>query len=362
MINKEELLEIVKEKIDRLIEKGKRQGFLTYDDITSEIFNVESNVSLKENEIRKIYTAIKNQGISIIKSDDIEELLSLSEQSRRSASDNIDDMVMAYLKELGEVNLLTGEEEVQLAKRIKEGDDEAKKALIRANLRLVVSIAKKYANRGLLFLDLVQEGNLGLIKSVEKFEYKMGYKFSTYATWWIKQAIIRAIADQGKAIRIPPHILEEINKFKKAQHILLQKLGREPTPEEIMEEMDISKKKFKELVQISQDPLSLELSVGDDDSQLVNFIEDTSAVLPEEAAFNKMLRAQIEDVLSDLTDKEKQVLKLRFGLEDGVPRSLEEIGKIFNVTRERIRQIEDKALQKLRHHKRQVKLTDFYYE
>lgn len=282
-----------------------------------------------------------------------------------AARDNFrvgEDPIKNYLREVGSVNLLKASEEIALAKRVKEGDEEAKEKLISANLRLVVSIAKKYANRGMLFLDLIQEGNIGLIKSAEKFEYSMGYKFSTYATWWIKQAITRAIADQSRTIRIPVHILEEVNKYKQVKNYLFQELGREPSKEEIIQEMGITEERLEEFLEIVQEPVSLDGAMGDDDSQLANFIEDVTATSPEEDIFEKLLKSQIEQVLSMLTDKESDVIKLRFGLDDGIPRSLEEIGRIYNVTRERIRQIEDKALTKLRHSSRADRVRDFFFE
>ncbi len=275
---------------------------------------------------------------------------------------SLEDTVKLYLDELRKVSLLTEVQEVDLAKRIEAGDQDAKKHLIEANLRLVVNIAKKYAHTGLLFLDLVQEGNIGLMKSVDKFEYKLGYKFSTYATWWIKQAITRAIAEQSRTIRVPVHIVEEVYKYKKTLRNLQATLGREPTFDEIREQIGVSASKLKELMEITKEPVSLDMNVGGDDSFLSNFVEDSSVLSPEEGVFTKFLKQQIEHVLSDLTEKEKQVIHLRFGLNDGVPRSLEDIGKIFNVTRERIRQIEDKALQKLRHKRRSDRLSDYFYE
>ncbi|PKK91266.1 MAG: RNA polymerase sigma factor RpoD [Candidatus Wallbacteria bacterium HGW-Wallbacteria-1] len=273
-----------------------------------------------------------------------------------------EDPIKSYLREVGSVRLLNANEEVALAKRVKEGDELAKEQLISANLRLVVSIAKKYANRGLLFLDLIQEGNIGLIKSAEKFEYSMGYKFSTYATWWIKQAITRAIADQSRTIRIPVHILEEVNKYKQAKNYLFQELGREPTRDEIMKEMGISEEKLEEFLEIAQEPISLDATMGGEDSSLTDFIASETSIAPEETIFEKFLKEQIETVLQMLTEKERDVIKLRFGLDDGIPRSLEEIGRIYNVTRERIRQIEDKALTKLRHQSRASRVKDFFYE
>ena len=273
---------------------------------------------------------------------------------------SIEDPVRMYLKEIGKVPLLSAEEEVELAQRMEAGDEEAKKRLAEANLRLVVSIAKRYVGRGMLFLDLIQEGNLGLIKAVEKFDYKKGYKFSTYATWWIRQAITRAIADQARTIRIPVHMVETINKLIRVSRQLLQELGREPTPEEISKEMDMSVERVREILKISQEPVSLETPIGEEeDSHLGDFIRDDNAPIPAEAAAFTMLKEQLEEVLDTLTEREQKVLRLRFGLDDGRARTLEEVGKEFNVTRERIRQIEAKALRKLRHPSRSRKLKDF---
>ena len=273
---------------------------------------------------------------------------------------SIEDPVRMYLKEIGKVPLLSAEEEIKLAQRMEEGDEDAKKRLAEANLRLVVSIAKRYVGRGMLFLDLIQEGNLGLIKAVEKFDYRKGYKFSTYATWWIRQAITRAIADQARTIRIPVHMVETINKLIRVSRQLLQELGREPTPEEIAEEMHMSVERVREILKISQEPVSLETPIGEEeDSHLGDFIQDDNVPVPADAAAFTMLKEQLEDVLSTLTDREQKVLRLRFGLDDGRARTLEEVGKEFNVTRERIRQIEAKALRKLRHPSRSRKLKDY---
>ncbi|EKP95017.1 RNA polymerase sigma factor RpoD [Thermaerobacter subterraneus] len=272
----------------------------------------------------------------------------------------LDDPVRMYLKEIGRIPLLTPEQEIELAKRIEQGDEEAKRKLIQANLRLVVSIAKRYVGRGMLFLDLIQEGNLGLIKAAEKFDYRKGFKFSTYATWWIRQAITRAIADQARTIRIPVHMVETINKLIRVQRQLVQELGREPTPEEIAKEMGIEPEKVREIMKIAQEPVSLETPIGEEeDSHLGDFIEDEDALAPAEAASQLLLREQLEDVLHTLTDREQKVLRLRFGLDDGRQRTLEEVGQIFGVTRERIRQIEAKALRKLRHPSRSKKLKDY---
>ena len=273
---------------------------------------------------------------------------------------SIEDPVRMYLKEIGKVPLLTAEEEIELAKRMELGDEEAKKRLAEANLRLVVSIAKRYVGRGMLFLDLIQEGNLGLIKAVEKFDYRKGYKFSTYATWWIRQAITRAIADQARTIRIPVHMVETINKLIRVSRQLLQELGREPTPEEIAEEMNMPVERVREILKISQEPVSLETPIGEEeDSHLGDFIQDDNVPVPADAAAFTLLKEQLEEVLGTLTEREQKVLTLRFGLEDGRARTLEEVGKEFNVTRERIRQIEAKALRKLRHPSRSRKLKDY---
>ena len=272
----------------------------------------------------------------------------------------INDPVRMYLKEIGRVDLLSAKDETELAKRIEQGDEEAKKRLAEANLRLVVSIAKRYVGRGMLFLDLIQEGNMGLIKAVEKFDYMKGFKFSTYATWWIRQAITRAIADQARTIRIPVHMVETINKLIRVQRQLLQDLGREPSPEEIAKEMELTPEKVREILKIAQEPVSLETPIGEeDDSHLGDFIEDQDAMAPQDAAAYELLKEQLEDVLDTLTDREENVLRLRFGLDDGRTRTLEEVGKVFGVTRERIRQIEAKALRKLRHPSRSKRLKDF---
>lgn len=272
----------------------------------------------------------------------------------------INDPVRMYLKEIGRVQLLSAAEEIELAKRIEQGDEEAKRRLAEANLRLVVSIAKRYVGRGMLFLDLIQEGNMGLIKAVEKFDFQKGFKFSTYATWWIRQAITRAIADQARTIRIPVHMVETINKLIRVQRQLLQDFGREPTPEEVAEEMELTPEKVREILKIAQEPVSLETPIGEeDDSHLGDFIEDQEALAPSDAAAYELLKEQLEDVLDTLTDREENVLRLRFGLDDGRTRTLEEVGKVFGVTRERIRQIEAKALRKLRHPSRSKRLKDF---
>jgi RNA polymerase primary sigma factor len=346
-----------KKKVKELIEKGKEKGVLTY----KEIMDMLEEVDLQPEQIEKIYETLESLGIDIMDetsdddtAEDKDDDLDLPEGI------SIDDPVRMYLKEIGKVPLLTAEEEVELAKRMAEGDEEAKRKLVEANLRLVVSIAKRYVGRGMLFLDLIQEGNLGLIKAVEKFDYKKGFKFSTYATWWIRQAITRAIADQARTIRIPVHMVETINKLIRVSRQLLQEYGREPQPEEIAAEMGIPEEKVREIMKIAQEPVSLETPIGEEeDSHLGDFIPDDDAPAPAEAAAFTLLKEQLMDVLDTLTSREEKVLRLRFGLDDGRARTLEEVGKEFNVTRERIRQIEAKALRKLRHPSRSKKLKDY---
>nr|WP_027355522.1 RNA polymerase sigma factor RpoD [Desulfofundulus thermocisternus] len=354
-------LECVKE----LIEKGKKRGILTY----SEIMDTLQGVDLTPEQIDDIYEKLASMGIEVVPEvpdlepmDDAVIEPSAEEDVDLSIPEGIaiDDPVRMYLKEIGRIPLLTPEEEIELAKRIEQGDEEAKRRLAEANLRLVVSIAKRYVGRGMLFLDLIQEGNLGLIKAVEKFDYRKGYKFSTYATWWIRQAITRAIADQARTIRIPVHMVETINKLIRVSRQLLQELGREPTPEEIAKEMGISEEKVREIMKIAQEPVSLETPIGEEeDSHLGDFIEDQDARAPAEEASYTLLREQLEEVLKTLTDREQKVLRLRFGLDDGRARTLEEVGQKFGVTRERIRQIEAKTLRKLRHPSRSKKLKDY---
>lgn len=352
--------------IKELIEKGKKRGILTY----KEIMEALGDIELEAEQIDKVYETLEEMGIDIIndnEEDIIPEEVIMPEEETPEELDltipegiNIDDPVRMYLKEIGKVPLLTAEEEVELAKRIEKGDMEAKRKLAEANLRLVVSIAKRYVGRGMLFLDLIQEGNLGLIKAVEKFDYRKGYKFSTYATWWIRQAITRAIADQARTIRIPVHMVETINKLIRVSRQLLQELGRDPLPEEIAEEMDLPVEKVREIIKIAQEPVSLETPIGEEeDSHLGDFIPDEDAPAPAEAAAFMLLKEQLEDVLDTLTAREEKVLRLRFGLDDGRPRTLEEVGQVFGVTRERIRQIEAKALRKLRHPSRSKKLKDY---
>ncbi|MFL1695600.1 RNA polymerase sigma factor RpoD [Weissella kandleri] len=328
--------------------------------------------NLNADQIDELYDKVESAGISIVdeKGEPAARALNnnktkLTEKELREAEEapngmKINDPVRMYLKEIGRVDLLTGEQEVQLAERIESGDESAKQELAEANLRLVVSIAKRYVGRGMQFLDLIQEGNMGLMKAVEKFDYRKGFKFSTYATWWIRQAITRAIADQARTIRIPVHMVETINKLIRIQRALLSDLGREPTPEEIGAEMDIPTEKVRDILKIAQEPVSLETPIGEeDDSHLGDFIEDNEAVSPADSAAYQMLKEQLEAVLDTLTEREENVLRLRFGLEDGRTRTLEEVGKVFGVTRERIRQIEAKALRKLRHPTRSKQLRDF---
>lgn len=352
----------------KLIEKGKQVGHLSTQDIDTLIVDLDLDVD----ELEKLNEQIDAANISIIDDFSAEALDGISLEvdlpketdaaETVAVNDNaaMDDPVKVYLKEIGRVPLLTPEEEIELAIRISEDDQEAKKRLAEANLRLVVSIAKRYVGRGMQFLDLIQEGNLGLIKAVDKFDYTKGFKFSTYATWWIRQAITRAIADQARTIRIPVHMVETINKLIRVSRQLLQELGRDPKPEEIAKEMDMTEDKVREIMKIAQDPVSLETPIGEEeDSHLGDFIPDDDAPAPAEAAAYSLLKEQIEDVLGSLNEREQKVLKLRFGLEDGRARTLEEVGKEFDVTRERIRQIEAKALRKLRHPSRSKKLRDY---
>ncbi|MEW8972651.1 MAG: RNA polymerase sigma factor RpoD [Tissierellaceae bacterium] len=356
------------ESIKKLISKGKKLGSLSY----KEIMDALEEIDLESDEIDDIYQKFEDIGIEVLGDKD-EDILLDNEDIDDDSDDetkiddlsvpkgiNVDDPVRMYLKEIGKIPLLTGNEEVELAKRMESGDEVAKKQLAEANLRLVVSIAKRYVGRGMLFLDLIQEGNLGLMKAVEKFEYRKGFKFSTYATWWIRQAITRAIADQARTIRIPVHMVETINKLVRVQRQLVQELGRDPTPEEIGKEMDLDVERVREIMKIAQEPVSLETPIGEEeDSHLGDFIPDDDVLAPAEAATFTMLREQLIDVLDTLTPREQKVLRLRFGLDDGRTRTLEEVGKEFEVTRERIRQIEAKALRKLRHPSRSKKLKDF---
>ena len=354
-----------KEKISNIIAEAKQNGKMTYSDLATKLNDVNPE------KMDEVFDEFEKDGIDLLPDDfeeepDIEDLKEVEELKLDEITDtsfegiSVDDPVRMYLREIGKIPLLTFDEELNLAKRILEGDEEAKQKLAESNLRLVVSIAKKYVGRGMLFLDLIQEGNMGLIKAVEKFDYTKGFKFSTYATWWIRQAITRAIADQARTIRIPVHMVETINKLIRTSRHLLQQLGREPTPEEIAAEMEIPVEKVTEIQKIAQDPVSLETPIGEeDDSHLGDFIQDDDSPAPQEAAAYTLLREQLEEVMKTLTPREAKVLKLRFGLEDGKSRTLEEVGKEFNVTRERIRQIEAKALRKLRHPSRSKKLKDY---
>ena len=379
-LSEKERQELTLQHIQQLIKTGQKKGSLTY----TEIMNVMEEDDLTPDQIDKMYEVFADKGIDIIgeddqmtmddelDDDDTEKVPEIHMDLSIPEGINIDDPVRMYLKEIGRVPLLSAEEEITLAKTIERGNSPdateeeikagsiAKKKLTDANLRLVVSIAKRYVGRGMLFLDLIQEGNLGLLKAVDKFDYSKGYKFSTYATWWIRQAITRAIADQARTIRIPVHMVETINKLIRISRQLLQDKGREPLPEEIAEKMDISVERVREIMKIAQEPVSLETPIGEEeDSHLGDFIEDQEAVAPDEAASFILLKEQIEDVFSCLTDRERKVLYLRFGLKDGRPRTLEEVGQHFNVTRERIRQIEGKALSKLRNWGKREKIKDF---
>ncbi|MCL2367003.1 MAG: RNA polymerase sigma factor RpoD [Oscillospiraceae bacterium] len=366
----------IEDRLSALVEEGKRRGNLS----SKELLDVLEDMNLEQEQIDQFYDKLENLNIDTIETDvaeflpsddvvpEIEELQEIETLSEDELIDpetlvdnfSVDDPVRMYLKEIGKVALLSTEEEVELAKRMADGDKEAKRKMAEANLRLVVSIAKRYVGRGMLFLDLIQEGNLGLIKAVEKFDYTKGYKFSTYATWWIRQAITRAIADQARTIRIPVHMVETINKVMRISRQLLQELGHDPSPEEIADDMGMPVEKVREILKIAQEPVSLETPIGEEeDSHLGDFIPDEDASEPAEAASFTLLKEQLAEVLSTLTPREEKVLRLRFGIEDGRTRTLEEVGKEFKVTRERIRQIEAKALRKLRHPSRSKKLKDF---
>ena len=364
--------DIAQEKVSNILQKAKENGKITYGDIAKELEDVNPE------QIDKVFDEFEKNGVDIMQGviddeePDIEDLnevedvnvedLKVEELSSIANFDgvSVDDPVRMYLREIGKIPLLNYDEELELAKKVLDGDEDAKQKLANSNLRLVVSIAKKYVGRGMLFLDLIQEGNLGLIKAVEKFDYTKGYKFSTYATWWIRQAITRAIADQARTIRIPVHMVETINKLIRTSRHLLQRLGREPSPEEIAEELEMPLEKVIEIQKIAQDPVSLETPIGEeDDSHLGDFIQDDDSPAPHDAASYTLLKEQLEEVMNTLTPREAKVLKLRFGLEDGKARTLEEVGKQFDVTRERIRQIEAKALRKLRHPSRSKKLRDY---
>ena len=363
------------ERLDKLYETAKKKKNVLEE---QEILDAFANEELTPEKLDRIYDFLDSKNVDVLRitaDDDIDPDLFLEDEPENDeiAMEQVDlsvpegvgteDPVRMYLKEIGKVPLLTPDEEIELAKRMELGDEEAKKTLAEANLRLVVSIAKRYVGRGMQFLDLIQEGNLGLIKAVEKFDYRKGYKFSTYATWWIRQAIKRAIADQARTIRIPVHMVATINRLVRTQRQLLPSLGREPSPEEIAKEMDLPVDRVREIMKISQDPVSLETPIGEEeDSHLGDFIQDDHVEVPVDAATFTLLHEQLMEVLETLTDREQKVLRLRFGLDDGRPRTLEEVGKEFNVTRERIRQIEAKALRKLRHPSRSKKLKDYLDE
>ena len=352
--------EAIKLKLNELYEDAKQKGAITKDEVANQLMELE----IDADQMNKVFETLERLGIDVVNEFDpvpAEELVE-PEQIDLSVPEGIsvDDPVRMYLKEIGKVPLLTAEEEIEIAKRMEEGDEDAKQKLTEANLRLVVSIAKRYVGRGMLFLDLIQEGNLGLIKAVDKFDYRKGYKFSTYATWWIRQAITRAIADQARTIRIPVHMVETINKLIRISRQLLQEYGREPTPDEIAKVMNISESKVREIIKIAQEPVSLETPIGEEeDSHLGDFIPDDDAPAPADAASFTLMKEQLMDVLDTLTPREEKVLRLRFGLDDGHQRTLEEVGRVFKVTRERIRQIEAKALRKLRHPSRSKKLKDY---
>ena len=360
---------LFEEKKEQLIKKGKENGFITYEILANDL----KGIDLDSEELDNLYDALVSAGIEIVAEDDIgtdagdvtggEDLEDILKDSTIAKELTVNDPVRMYLKEIGKISLLSLEEETKLSERIVNGDEEAKNILAESNLRLVVSIAKRYVGRGMLFLDLIQEGNIGLMKAVEKFDSNKGYKFSTYATWWIRQAITRAIADQARTIRVPVHMVETINKLSRCQRQLTLELNREPTDEELSKKMGISPDKIREVLKIAQDPVSLETPIGEeDDSHLGDFVKDERSMSPEEYTIHEMLKDEISDVLLTLTEREEQVLRLRFGLDDGSCKTLEEVGQMFGVTRERIRQIEAKALRKLRHPSRSRKLKDFLNE
>ena len=362
--NVNEEKELDKEKVIKILKKAQKDGKITYGELATQLGDVNPE------QIEEVFDTFENIGVSVMSEEleepDLEDLEEVEEIKLDDLDVNnfegvsVDDPVKMYLREIGKIPLLTYEQELELARKVLEGDEEAKQKLVESNLRLVVSIAKKYVGRGMLFLDLIQEGNMGLIKAVEKFDYTKGYKFSTYATWWIRQAITRAIADQARTIRIPVHMVETINKLIRTSRDLLQRLGREPTPEEISKEIEMPVDKVLEIQKIAQDPVSLETPIGEeDDSHLGDFIQDDDSPAPQDSVAYTLLKEQLEEVMNTLTPREAKVLKLRFGLEDGKARTLEEVGKEFQVTRERIRQIEAKALRKLRHPSRSKKLKDY---
>ena len=360
---------LFEEKKQQLIKKGKENGFITYEILANDL----KGIDLDSEELDNLYDALVSAGIEIVAEDDIgsdesnvtggEDLEDILKDSTIAKELTVNDPVRMYLKEIGKISLLSLEEETKLSERIVNGDEEAKNILAESNLRLVVSIAKRYVGRGMLFLDLIQEGNIGLMKAVDKFDVTKGYKFSTYATWWIRQAITRAIADQARTIRVPVHMVETINKLARIQRQLTLELNREPSEEELAKKMGMSVDKIREIYKISQEPVSLETPIGEeDDSHLGDFIKDENNMSPEEYATNEMLKDEISEVLLTLTEREEKVIRLRFGLEDGKSRTLEEVGQMFGVTRERIRQIEAKALRKLRHPSRSRKLKDYMSE
>ena len=366
MINE---IKTFEERKEKLIKKGKSVGFITYEDLANEL----KGLDLESEQLDELYDSLVENGIEIITEDEIdgdseevtggEDIEEILKDSTIAKELTINDPVRMYLKEIGKISLLSLEEETSLSERIVNGDEEAKNILAESNLRLVVSIAKRYVGRGMLFLDLIQEGNIGLMKAVEKFDAEKGYKFSTYATWWIRQAITRAIADQARTIRVPVHMVETINKLSRCQRQLTLELNREPTDEEIAKKMNTTPDKIREVLKIAQDPVSLETPIGEeDDSHLGDFVKDERSMSPEEYTIHEMLKDEISDVLLTLTEREEQVLRLRFGLDDGSCKTLEEVGQMFGVTRERIRQIEAKALRKLRHPSRSRKLKDFLNE
>lgn len=358
------------ERLKELVALGKKKKSILELQEINDFFN---DMELDAEQMEKVFEHLESNNIDVLRisgdDDDVDDEIIISEEDEVDMENidlsvpdgvSIEDPVRMYLKEIGKVPLLSAEREIELAQRMEDGDEDAKKELAEANLRLVVSIAKRYVGRGMLFLDLIQEGNLGLIKAVEKFDYHKGYKFSTYATWWIRQAITRAIADQARTIRIPVHMVETINKLIRVSRQLLQELGREPTPEEIAKELDMPVDRVREILKISQEPVSLETPIGEEeDSHLGDFIQDDNVPVPAEAAAQTLLKEQLDEVLDTLTDREQKVLRLRFGMNDGRARTLEEVGKEFDVTRERIRQIEAKALRKLRHPSRSRKLRDY---
>ena len=365
-VNKEEMDDKTQEKLEKILKKAKEKGKITYGELATELDDANPS------QMEKVFDAMEKIGVDLLNDDfedepSEEDLAEVEDLNIEEAFDdnsfegiNLDDPVRMYLREIGRIPLLSYDKEIELAQKILDGDEEAKKELAEANLRLVVSIAKKYVGRGMLFLDLIQEGNMGLIKAVEKFDYTKGFKFSTYATWWIRQSITRAIADQARTIRIPVHMVETINKLIRTSRHLLQQIGREPTPEELAKELDMTVERVTEIQKIAQDPVSLETPIGEeDDSHLGDFIQDDDSPAPQDVAAYTLLREQLDEVMSTLTPREAKVLRLRFGLDDGKARTLEEVGREFEVTREPIRQIEAKALRKLRHPSRSKKLKDY---